>query len=63
MLQMTNVSTTAELIEIFETVLKEEMSFLSIADKEKISNTIKLIGYSSVSQMVTDLVGELVNFD
>ena len=50
---MTNVSTTAELIEIFETVLKEEMSFLSIADKEKISNTIKLIGYSSVSQMVT----------
>jgi hypothetical protein len=60
---MTNVSTTAELIEIFETVLKEEMSFLSIADKEKISNTIKLIGYSSVSQMVTDLVGELVNFD
>ena len=32
---MTNVSTTAELIEIFETVLKEEMSFLSIADKEK----------------------------
>ena len=53
MLQMTNVSTTAELIEIFETVLKEEMSFLSIADKEKISNTIKLIGYSSVSQMVT----------
>ena len=60
---MTNVSTTAELIEIFETVLKEEMSFLSIADKEKISNTIKLIGYSSVSQMVTDLVGELVDFD
>ena len=60
---MTNVSKTAELTEIFETVLKEEMSFLSIADKEKISNTIKLIGYSSVSQMVTDLVGELVNFD